>query len=385
MAALPRALSENSMLGFDLAYNRLPAQPARVFRLLSVHPCPHVSTAAVAALADLSLSESRSVLACLAQAQLVETVPGGQERCRLSALVRSHAERLSDTFAAADEREQARDRLLEYYLIAAEAADERLRELLPVLAPEEFTDRNGALAWLDAERPCLVAVVRMAADTGRYEAAMSLPLLMAYYLGFRGLFDCLLAVSTTSLQAGRRLGDRAAESEALTNLGVALYGLHRYDEAVIAHQDAAAIFRRAGDRHAEGEALNNLGLALHGLNRNDEAVIAHQDAAAIFRRAGDRHAEGKALNNLGLALHGLNRNDEAVIAHQDAAAIFRRADNQHDEASALANSGNAMQELGLSAQAVATYRRAVDLFRDAGDHRGELMARQSLDLAQETT
>ena len=79
----------------------------------------------------------------------------------------SHAERLSDTFAAADEREQARDRLLEYYLIAAEAADERLRELPPILAPEEFTDRNGALAWLDAERPCLVAVVRMAADTGR--------------------------------------------------------------------------------------------------------------------------------------------------------------------------------------------------------------------------
>ena len=316
---------------------------------------------------------------------MVETVPGGQERWRLSALARSHAERLSDTFAAADEREQAQDRLLEYYLIAAEAADERLRELPPVLAPEEFTDRNGALAWLDAERPCLVTAIRMAADTGRDEAAKSLPLLMAYYLGFRGLFDGLLSVSTTSLQAARRLGDRDAESEALTNLGLALHGLRRYDEAVIAHRDAAAIFRRAGDWHAEGEALNNLGLALHGLDRNDEAVIAHQDAAAIFRRAGDWHAEGKALNNLGLALHGLDRNDEAVIAHQDAAAIFHRADHQHDEASALANLGNALQELGLSAQAIAAYHKAVDLFRDAGDHRSELTARQSLDLARETT
>ena len=66
---------------------------------------------------------------------------------------------------------------------------------------------------------------------------------MAYYLGFRGLFDDLLAVTTTSLQAARRLGDRAAEGEALTNLGLALYGLRRFDEAVIAHQDAAAIFR----------------------------------------------------------------------------------------------------------------------------------------------
>ena len=287
-------------------------------------------------------------------------------------------------FAAADEREQARDQLLEYYLIAAEAADERLRELPTVLAPEEFNDRNGALAWLDAERSCLAAVIRMAADTGRDEAAKSLPLLMAYYLSFRGLFDGLLALSTTSLQAARRLGDRAAESEALTNLGVALHGLRRYDEAVIAHQDAVAIVRQAGDRHAEGEILNNLGLALHGLDRNDEALIAHQDAAAIFRQAGDRHAEGKALNNLGLALHGLDRNDEAVIAHQDAAAIFRQAGQRRDEASALANLGNALQELGLSARAVAAYDTAVDLFRDAGDHRGELMARQSLDLARET-
>jgi tetratricopeptide (TPR) repeat protein len=385
MAALPHALGNNAMLGPDPANNRLPAKAALVFRLLPVHPCPDVSPDAIAALANLSLSESHTALACLAQAHLIEVVPGAQGRWRLSGSARVRAERLSDAFAAADEREQARDRLLEYYLIAAEAADDRLRELPPVLATEEFTDRNGALAWLDSERPCLVAAIRMAADKGRDEAAKSLPLLMAYYLGFRGLFDDLLAVSTTSVQAARRLGDRAAESEALTNFGVALYGLRRYDEAVIAHRDAAAIVRRAGDRHAEGEVLNNLGLALHGLARNDEAVIAHRDAAAIFHQAGDRYDEGKALNNLGLALHGLARNDEAVIAHRDAAGIFRRVVHQRDEASALANLGNALQELGLSAEAIAAYHTAVNLFRDVGDYRSELMAQQSLDLTRETT
>ena len=70
-----------------------------------------------------------------------------------------------------------RDRLIEYYLLTAEAADEQLRGLPAIPVPEEFTDRNGALAWLDAERLCLVAMVRMAADTGREQAAMSLPLL----------------------------------------------------------------------------------------------------------------------------------------------------------------------------------------------------------------
>ena len=42
--------------------------------------------------------------------------------------------------------------------------------------PAEFTGRDDALAWLDAERPSLVAAVTMAADTGRDQIAMRLPL-----------------------------------------------------------------------------------------------------------------------------------------------------------------------------------------------------------------
>jgi hypothetical protein len=38
------------------------------------------------------------------------------------------------------------------------------------------------------------------------------------------------------------------------------------------------------------------------LVRFEEAVTAHQDAAAIFRQTGDRHAEGKALSNVRVAL-----------------------------------------------------------------------------------
>jgi hypothetical protein len=34
--------------------------------------------------------------------------------------------------------------------------------------------------------------------------------------------------------------------------------VRRFDEAITAHQDAAAIFRETGDRHGEGAALDNL-------------------------------------------------------------------------------------------------------------------------------
>jgi tetratricopeptide (TPR) repeat protein len=56
------------------------------------------------------------------------------------------------------------------------------------------------------------------------------------------------------------------------------------------------------DRHREGTALYNLGLALAAVRRFDEAVTAYQQAAAIFVESGDRYGEGKALYNLGLAL-----------------------------------------------------------------------------------
>ena len=74
--------------------------------------------------------------------------------------------------------------------------------------------------------------------------------------------------------------------------------MRRFEEAITAYQDAAAIFRETGDRHGEGMALTNLGAALVEVRRFEEAITAYQDAAAIYRETGDRHGEGIALNNL---------------------------------------------------------------------------------------
>jgi tetratricopeptide (TPR) repeat protein len=341
-----------------------------------------VSAAGVAALTDLPVRDARDALECLAQAHLIEVAAPSAERWRVPAVGSSQA-RLPTGELADEEREQARDRLLDYYLITAEAADRQLRELPHGSEPEEFADQDEALAWLDAERLCLIAVVRMAAGTGSDEAAKSLPLLMAYYLGFCGLFDDLLGVTTTSLLSARRLGDRTAEGEALTNLGLASWGLRRYQDAVIAHRDAAAIFRETGDRQGEGDALNNLGIALHGLGRDGEAVIAHRDAAAIFRETGDRLGDGKALNNLGLALCAQQLFDDAVNAHQGAVIIFREASQRREEASALANLGNDMRKIGRLGEAIDAYQQAIDIFREIRDERSELMAWQGLEMSRE--
>jgi tetratricopeptide (TPR) repeat protein len=366
---------------FELSYHRLDARSAQVFRLLPVGPGPDVSTGAAAVLADLPVGEVRRVLAGLAAAHLIEAAPGGPGRWRMHDLVRLYALRLSDAHAEADGREQARDRLLAYYLDTASAADAHLRALPGTAVPAVFTGRDAALEWLDSERASLVAAVQLAADTGRDQVALRLPPVLAEHFAWRRRFDDWIATMTVSLNAARRVGDRYSTGVALSNLGNALRYVRRFGEAITACQDAAAIFRETGDRHGEGTALNNLGNALAEVRRFEEAITAHQDAAAIFRETGDRRGEGGALNNLGMTLPAVRLFGEAITAHQKNLAICRETGDRHGQAGALTNLGNALQGTGRFEEAITTCQDAVAIYLETGDKHGEGDALNSLGLA----
>ena len=361
----------------EISYSRLEETAARVFRLLPVNPGPDVSTAAVAVLADLPVSEAGRVLAGLARAHLVDAAPGG-ERWHMRDLVRLYAQNLADTYAEADRREHARDQLLGYYMSMVEAAGNLLQAQPETVVSQEFADRDGALAWLDAERANLDAAVQMAAETGRDQAAMSISLLLAQYLASRRQFNDLLATTAIGLDAARRLGDRRHEGDALTNLGGALQEVRRSEEAIAADRDAAAIYREIGYRRGEGAALNNLGLALKAMRRFDEAIAAHQEAAAIYREIGYRRGEGAALNNLGLALKAMRRFDEAIAAHQEAAAIYREIGYRHGEGMALGNLGGVLRRAGRSDESIDAWRGTAAIFRETGDQYGRGVALSNL-------
>ena len=363
---------------FELSYRQLDEDAARMFRLLPAGPGPDVSTEAVAELTGWPAHQARAAIGRLVRAHLVE--PGGvRGRWRMHDLLHLYARQIPDN--GPDERELAVGRLLAWYLRRTDAADDHLRALAGEPVPAEFTGRDDALAWLDAERPGLISAVTMAAGTGRHREAMRLPLNLNEYLQWRRRFDDWLAVIAVSRDSARQLNDKGGEAAALTNLGVALVEVRRFEEAVSAHRDAAAIFRETGDRHREGTALTNLGLALRYVRRFEEAISAHQDAAAIFREAGDRHSEGLALVGLGLALAAVRRFEEAVSAHQDAAAIHREAGDRHSEGMVLNNLGLALREVRRFDEAVSAHQDAAAIFRETGDRHREGAALTNLGLA----
>jgi tetratricopeptide (TPR) repeat protein len=361
-------------VAFEMSYRRLDETSARTLRLLPIDPGPDLSTAAAAVLADLPAGRTRDVLAGLAKAHLIEPSPGQAARWRMHDLMRLYAQRLSDNHADEDHREAVRDRLLHYYLDIAHAADEHLRALPGMTVPKTFADRPGALAWLDANHPNLVAVVTVAADNGQDQVALHLPLTLAEYLSWRNRTDDWLATMTISVAAARRLGDRAGEARALTIFGLVLRHAQRFDEAISACHDAAAICQEIGDRHGEGRALNIAGLALVRAGRFEEAISACQHAAPIFRETGDRHGEGMALNNLGTTLQEIGRFDEAITAHQGAMAIYRETGDRHREGRALNFLGNDLRLAGRLEEAIAACQGAATVLRETGDRQDEARA-----------
>jgi tetratricopeptide (TPR) repeat protein len=406
---------------FELSYLRLDPESALVLRLLALNPGPDVSTAAAAALAGMATGRSRQLLARLARAHLIEAAPGGARRWRMHDLLRLYARRRCDEDTDDAVREQARDRLLGHYIGLTDAANQHVEALAGPPTSKAFTGRTYALAWLDAERPNLIAAVSMAADAGRDQVAMRLPQQLAAYLDLRRRFEEKLTITTISRNIARRLGDRTSEASALTNLGGTLALLRQLDEAITVLQDALAFYREVGDRRGEGMALGNLASTWAQMRQVDkaittcrkvadifretgdrrreamahvnlstwyieldrpaEALTASEKAVAIFRETGDRRREGQALNGLGLAWSGLRQFDNAIPALREAAAIYHETGDRHGEGVAANNLGLAYREVGRLAEAITAHQDAAVIFRETRSRYNQGTALHNLGLA----
>jgi hypothetical protein len=214
------------------------------------------------------------------------------ELWRMHDLIALYASQESLGHAEADGREQAIDRLLGYWLRSASAADLHFQVLRDDDVPAQFSDRERALAWLDAERANFVPAVQLAAATGRNGVALLLPARLAECLAWRRLFDDKIDIATVSLHAARRLDDKEHEVIALISLSSALASTARYDEAIAACHDATTVARQIGDQHREAMALNNLCGALIESGRHDQAIATIQEVITVHRQLGDRTCRG---------------------------------------------------------------------------------------------
>ncbi|GAA4624924.1 AfsR-like transcriptional regulator TcrA [Actinoallomurus vinaceus] len=354
---------------FELSYRRLNPAQQLIFRLLSLNLGPDIATDAVAALAACPAADARPLLAALARAGLVAESPAGSGRWRRHDLIAVYAAELAER-QDADRLDQARSRLLDHYSTMADAAADDFQALPRDPPSGRFTDREDALAWLDAERPNLVAAVARA-TTAHPRAAIVLARSLAPYLARRRHLDDAIATGELALTAARRLGDQKGEAATLHNLGNVLEAARRFPEAIDAFTHALAIRRQTEDRRGEGHALTALGGAYQGVRRFEEAIDAHGRAITLFQESGDRRGAGMASANLGSALASVRRFDEAIDALTRAVTIFREIGDQYNAGLALNNLGSVLARERRFREAIKAYFRAGAIYQDAGDQHGE--------------
>lgn len=370
-------LSTDVRAVFSWSYETLSAPAARLFHLLGLHTGHDMSAPAAAALAGLTLRQTRGLLVELAHANLLtEQLPG---RYTVHDLLRQYAAERVLTEETAEERDLAVERLLSWYLYTADATyplltpKRRRVPLGPVPAscqPLTFTTLDQALDWCAAERANLVAAVHQAGASARSDIAWKLTCALWGFFYLRSHSRDWLATASTGLRAARAADDRWGEAWSLGSLAAAERTIGQLDAAIGHLHAEGALWRKLGDAQGRTSAVGNLGDAYVQKGQPDKALVYLRRSLALDRLIGHTWGRGIGLANLGDAYQRLGRFDEAIECLEEAMTVLRGSGNRWVEGVALDILGTAQFRLGRHREAVETYRQALEAHREVRNRWG---------------
>ncbi|MFE1962330.1 ATP-binding protein [Streptomyces sp. NPDC059479] len=362
---------------FAWSYRALPERAARLFRLLGLHPGPEFGLHAAAALAGLTVPKTRQLLDSLVGAHLLEqTAP---DRYQFHDLLRAYATDQAQHEEPPEERSAALCRVLDWYLHTADAAQSwispaelHLSLTPPVegVQPLSFPDYDTAVDWSEREHTNLLQAVQAAATVDD-RLAWQLTAVLANAQPPSAAFADWPSVGRLGLEAARRLGDRSAEAQLLTELGMSHTRNNRLTESHASHSVALGIWRELGDRLGEAHSLNLIGLFHLRTRQLADAASYFEQALTVFREQDAAHWEATTLSNLASTHYRAGRLPEASAAARQALAAHRALSNQRGEGNVLRLLSHVEHEQGDEEKALGTAREALDIALTLRDHRLE--------------
>ncbi|MGW1838025.1 NB-ARC domain-containing protein [Streptomyces sp. NPDC002067] len=409
---------------FSIAYDGLPAEDARLYRLLGLHPGRSWDAASAAALAGTTPAEAQEQLDSLEEASLITVASDG--RHTFHDLIRLHAREQATRTDTGPERTEAVRRVVDHLLARAAQADlsvmagrMRIGTYVERLDGDEgapaFDNRQQALDWLDAWRGELLAAQRTAAEHGWHRPAWELAeALTALYLNRRYLHDWVRSGELGATHAAadgnpaaearlrallsRPLMDRDEPERARGELETALakadlsghtllrasvrefYGRYwdRCDpsRAIATYEEAMTFYRAAGDARGIAIGLYFMGCAEDAADRTEQALGTLRDAYDRFMALDDRRMGARALAAIGSAEHRLGRSDAAVAALEEAVGMLRERGALHYEAPAREKLAAIAEERGDRELWRRHLTAALTIYEDGGAPRAEALRRR---------
>ena len=342
------------------------------FRLLGSLPMTDFGTSAAAALLGVTDDEAMEQLEHLVDVSLLGQ--HADDRYAFHDLVRSYARELGGSWQSDTDR-QAVGRLLDHYYLALVTASSLLYPGMPpedgVMLQEsvcrlDFPDAAAALDWLDGEHSNLIAVVRLARDVGLYRHAALLPRYVGEYLQLNGYLLESLEVSELAVEAAERLGDPKVRMITSMNVGVALWGLGRFQEGLEHSKRALEIAVGLDDPMEEARCLNRMGSLHNALGDFTKGLHYLERALPITRERGGPRELAILYVAISSATGSLAEYDRSAEAASRAIALYRELVYPSGEGLALVNLANAEVGRGHPKAALERLSDAWMLARDRG-------------------
>jgi DNA-binding SARP family transcriptional activator len=356
------------------SYEQLSPSAARMFRLLGLHPGPDVSLAAAASLAAVSRSEAASALRELTRVHaLAEHVPG---RYAFHDLLRAYAVDQAETVDGTADRAAAIRRSMDFYLHTAHAGalqSNSLRKALdldplaPGAVPEEFSGRNQALAWFEAENPILVSLLYQAIASGDDRYAWQITWTLAPFYYRRGRWPECITIQRQALQAAERLADPVGLGHAHYELGRGLILTGDFAGAESHLSTALDIFGQLGDRANEMTVHQGFGALFEHQGRYAQALVHAREAMRVVEEIGPESTLAGLENSVGWLYAHLGQCEKALVYCQRSLEFQREIGYRGGEADTLDSLGYTYSRMSDHQRAADCYRQATEIYREIGD------------------
>ncbi len=372
---------------FAMSVRQLDRAQARLFRLLGLLPGASFDEYVAAALADVPLPKVRMMLEDLLDAHLVQQPTAG--RYRMHDLVHQHARRAGAEQDSEAARGRALNRVLDYYVHAAAAADSAMPFLSPGRAASagqppaalpRFADKYAAFAWLVTEYGNLMAAFETAVATGADLHVCELPRFLKAYFARRCGTTHLNFLFERSLAAAERLGDPLQLAEAPSDLGFARYNAGRMAEAGAAYAAAAPRLSQAGDIRLEAELAVRRGYLSWDQGHVEEPLELFRQAGRLFEQAGHPTGAAHAAASEAWAKLQLGQHEEAARQAQQVLDLPHADPSAPPTLTARITLGVAIAR-EQPEQAAEHLRRALALAREDGHMNNEAWCLNCLGIA----
>ncbi|GAA3871168.1 tetratricopeptide repeat protein [Streptomyces sedi] len=384
---------------FGLVHAALPAQAARLLRLLALAPGGLVDDHVAAALAGAPIGVARTLLDDFVAFGLLHAAdPGGPPGVGPGYRVPGCLAPLLSGLLEAEERPG------EVLLARARMLERTVRQLRACLATTEpagspaarwlselpralrFESPKAAARWLDARLPALLAAARLAVDDGELDtlARRVVAALTRALIAHRGTEEAapeLYRLHELVLGVAERQGLTREQAAALLNLGDLDVRTGRLAGALTRYRAALEVARGEGDAAdplAVGRTLESIGGTYAELNDWQRAADWYGRAVALAQTRDDLAAEARLQGRIGAVLSYDGQLEEALRAWRAAASAHRRCGDAHAYARALTEAARVMEYAGQYEESERTGREALRLAAGTGDQRLQAALRMRL-------